>query len=254
MSYILDALKKADREREQGQVPGLNAQPAHGTDAEAAAPSSGLPPMVWAGVGMALTLVGLLAWQHWPVTSPAREATQTAPGDGQAAATTPAGRERLAVAPMAAGATPRPTQRPAPSPTTDDGVRMQVDGAGERGSRAAQPVLSVPGPGRANATGLSPQATAREPATTTTEAQAAPARSTGSLPQLSDLPESFRRDMPALQVGGAMYSPNAAQRMLVLNGQVFHEGDHPENGLKLEEIRLKSAVMSFRGQRFELQY
>ncbi len=249
MSYILDALKKADREREQGQVPGLNAQPAHGADAEAAAPPSGLPPLVWAGVGMALTLAGLLAWQHWPAPSSAGEAAQTAPGHGQGVTTATPERERPAVAPMAAGTPPRP----APSPASDDGVRMQVDDAGELGSRAAQPVLSVPGPGRTNTPGLSPQATAREPAPPP-EAQAASARAAGTLPQLNDLPESFRRDMPALQVGGAMYSPNAAQRMLVLNGQVFHEGDHPENGLKLEEIRLKSAVMSFRGQRFELQY
>jgi len=57
-----------------------------------------------------------------------------------------------------------------------------------------------------------------------------------------------------LNVGGAMHSPTPSQRMLVLTGQVFHEGDSPHPGLTLEEIRLKSAVLNFQGQRFELPF
>jgi general secretion pathway protein B len=74
------------------------------------------------------------------------------------------------------------------------------------------------------------------------------------LPHLADLPEAVRKDLPALTVGGAMHSATPAQRMLVLNGQVLHEGDSPLAGLQLEEIRLKSAVLNFRGQRFELPF
>ncbi len=43
--------------------------------------------------------------------------------------------------------------------------------------------------------------------------------------QLSELPDEIRRELPTLAVGGAMYSQNPANRMLIVNGQTFHEGD-----------------------------
>lgn len=252
MSYILDALKKADREREQGQVPGLNAQPAH--DALDEAPAlSGLSPLVWAGVGMALTLAGVLAWRAWPSPTAADARTvEVRDSGGISALPQPMpGAQRA----PSSGMPQPPTAQPAPhddratSASAADGVAMQVDGAPV--SRSAVPVLSVPGPGSPReGDRQSGRATALPP----TEPGPAVEGTRTSLPQLSELPESLRKEMPPLQTGGAMHSPNRAQRMLVLNGQVFHEGDSPEPGLRLEEIRLKSAVLSYKGQRFEVQY
>lgn len=37
--------------------------------------------------------------------------------------------------------------------------------------------------------------------------------------------------------------------MLIVNGQVFHEGEEPVPGLVLEEIRDSSAVFTYRGRR-----
>jgi len=51
-----------------------------------------------------------------------------------------------------------------------------------------------------------------------------------------------------------MYSDRPADRMVVLNGQVFHEGDALGKGLVLKQIRLKSAVFEFRGYRVEIGY
>ena len=230
MSYILDALKKADQEREQGQVPGLNAHPGQGQDV-APAPG-GLSPLVWAGVGVALTLAGVLAWKAWPASAPAQ-----APTPGPAAATAPMAEPPVNAPPpgLAPDRTAAAPRRPAPA---TDGVAMQVDGASGQGHGwSAQPALSVaaPKPGKA--------APDERPSTIL-----------GPVPKFNELPEAVRRELPTLQVGGAMHSPNPAQRMLVLNGQVFHEGDSPQNGLKLEEIRLKSAILNYQGQRFELQY
>jgi general secretion pathway protein B len=42
--------------------------------------------------------------------------------------------------------------------------------------------------------------------------------------------------------------------MVIINGQVFHEGDKIAPGLELERIRLRSAVLSFKGYRYELNY
>jgi general secretion pathway protein B len=51
-----------------------------------------------------------------------------------------------------------------------------------------------------------------------------------------------------------MDSPLPASRMLIVNGQVFREGDALAPGLTLQTIRLRSAVFEFRGQRFEAAY
>ena len=62
----------------------------------------------------------------------------------------------------------------------------------------------------------------------------------------------LRQQVPALVIGGSVYSPQASARMVVVNGQVFQEGSSLAPELKLEQIRQKAAVFSIRGQRFEV--
>ncbi len=71
---------------------------------------------------------------------------------------------------------------------------------------------------------------------------------------LAELPPDVRAQVPALAVGGSVYSPVAASRIVILNGQVFREGDRPVEGLSVEQIRLKSTVLAFRGYRIELKH
>ena len=63
-----------------------------------------------------------------------------------------------------------------------------------------------------------------------------------------------RGRVPALVVGGASHSEHAASRMLILNGQIYHEGDRLTAELTLQQIQLRSAVLSFRGYRFGINY
>jgi general secretion pathway protein B len=51
-----------------------------------------------------------------------------------------------------------------------------------------------------------------------------------------------------------VYSVNASQRMLIVNGQVFTEGGEVGAGVVLEEIRPKAAVLKFRGSRYTVAY
>ena len=71
---------------------------------------------------------------------------------------------------------------------------------------------------------------------------------------LSELPEDVRSSVPVLTVGGAMYSQTPANRMLIINGQVFREGDVLAPGLVLEQIKLKSAVLKVKGLRYGISY
>jgi general secretion pathway protein B len=71
---------------------------------------------------------------------------------------------------------------------------------------------------------------------------------------LSELPAEIRQQIPPLTIGGASYSSNPSSRMLIVNGQVFHENDRLTPDLQLQQIRLKSAVLDFKGHRYEIKY
>lgn len=61
-------------------------------------------------------------------------------------------------------------------------------------------------------------------------------------------------DAPKLAISGGVYSTNPAQRMLIVNGQVFNEGSEIGPGVTLEQIRPKGAVLKFRNSRYTVSY
>jgi len=212
MSYILDALRRADAERQHGQVPGLNTQP--GVPLAAAQPlrRSGV---LWALLAVVLALVAGGAW--WWASSRVG-----------AGAVAPAA---LHTAPMA-GAVPASSPATAPAPTP---VPTPV--------QAPEPTLPV-------VVSAAPAAPAPEPVP-------APAANTKAPPEpppvpLASLSAEQRRDLPALDVSGAVWSASPASRFVMLNGQLTREGDSVAPGLVLERITPKSAVLRWRGLRVEL--
>jgi general secretion pathway protein B len=59
-------------------------------------------------------------------------------------------------------------------------------------------------------------------------------------------------DAPKLVISGAVYSPTPAPRMLIVNGQVFREGADLGSGVVLEQVQKESAVLGFRGGRYNV--
>ena len=226
MSYILDALRRAEAEREQekASVPGLHSavlsdlpQPAP------AAPPAGRAPLAWALGLIALAGVAGGAWWLGRSAPPAAPSTAPAPLPPAVAAPAPAPRPVEAVA---------PTPAPAPLPA----ARVPVPAP-------APPAAALP---------ASPPPTPR--ATATPAPEPAPTPPAAALPSYRELPEATRRQLSPLTVGGAMHSPDPASRMLILNGQVVRQGDTVAPGLVLEEIQPRAAVLLFQGQRFTLPY
>jgi general secretion pathway protein B len=76
MSYILDALRRADAERQQGQVPGLHAAPAGGASER---PRAGRPAWVWLALAVLGVLAALLLWLWWPRPAAVPTVASTAP-------------------------------------------------------------------------------------------------------------------------------------------------------------------------------
>lgn len=210
MSYILDALRRADAERERGGVPGLHTQamPETGDD-DAPAPRRGLAPWQWLAIGLTGGLAVAVAW-----TWRGDEAPPPAP-------------------------TPLPVQ-PAPAPPT-----------------AAVPSLPAPPPAAPQAAPVAPVAIApMRAAPPPASAPTAPLAAAPAAPQrvgsLAELPPDARAGLPPLAFGGSIYSSTPANRLLIVNGQLMHEGDALAPGVMLEQIRPKAAVLNIRGQRYEI--
>lgn len=243
MSYILDALKRADAERERGAVPGLHAQPA----AMALPDEQGtarMPSWAWGLGGLGLALLVMLAWSAWRSDDPV--AAPTAPGGAQQAPaqTTPSW---TPPEPVQVQAQPRP---PSPPPQVrQDAPRSEAPRAPASrhdATPSAAPATMAAPPPRPKAERTAPRP---DPAGGKA-ADDAP----GRVYALHELPDSVRRNLPQLVIGGAMYSDNPANRMLVINSQLFHEGDKLGQELTLETIKLKSAVLRYKDWRYSVTY
>jgi general secretion pathway protein B len=117
----------------------------------------------------------------------------------------------------------------------------------------APPVMAANVPPPLPAPAAVPQP-APTPSRAPTAAVPAPPPPAERLPTLAELPEAQRRALPPLALAGGMYSAQPAQRLVILDGQVVHEGDEPAPGLRVERIRPRAVEFSFQGLRFEQRY
>lgn len=270
MSYILDALRRADAERSRGAVPGLHAQSVP-ADAEPAARN--FNPLIWAAGGAGALLVAVvvvLVFAPWRGRAPA---AAPAP-DARVAATPLAPAPELAPSPRdAAPASPPPVapgELPPPQPGALDPAARPVEPPMGRAAYRPPP-SAYPPPQSAQPTQMTPPAASRDvlanraangrvatlqPPAPPVEHYGAPlptpqpAAAPTTVPNINDLPPGVRSTLPRLAVGGSIYSDTPSARMVILNGQVFHEGDKPAADTVLEQIHPKSAVFNFRGQRY----
>lgn len=264
MSYILDALRRADTERENVAVPGLGS-PA-GLPRSLDTDGSSSIPWRWIGLGLGLGLMVPVAWTIWGRDDPVPDPAVTAAVESPPPHATPA------PAPLALQMPPAPAPAPvitpvvrAPSPPLSHEAEA---GERERPPLKPAPALNAAVPAKApvprpRGDGASPPTQVAQPATlpATAGPQGTPDTAAGATPSgdpkiyaLYELPDDVRRSLPSVQVGGSVYSDLPANRILIINGQLFHERDEPSPGLKLEQIKLKGAVLNFRGYRYEIEY
>jgi len=270
MSYILEALRRAENERERKRrVPGLHTQPVPAPATEDSRPG-GPRAWMWA-LGGAVAVVVLLPalwrwWSHDPAVEAALDARSAVAGQvtPHSSATPADAASSVAAAPATV---PEPSGTPTPAeaaksppvaqekPHTPAHTPTKAAAAGKAASAARSDAATPP---RAGA-GASAQSAVAAQSPQTSRAASTPAAPPASAPEprlrtLTEFPEDLRRNVPTLSFGGSVYSEIAAQRMVILNGQVLREGDPVTEELQLEQIRPRSAVLRLRGQRFEMPF
>ena len=215
MSYILDALRRADAERQQGGVPGLHSP----ASLQPAVPMASKPWLLSVGAGV--LLLGLGAVMAWWWARPAPVVVAAAPAVVAAPVATPV------VAPVAP-LPPLPiVVSAAPAATTP----MPIQAGSPTTSLTTSPTPSPAAlPAAAQASATPPKAV-----------------------PLQQLAADLRRELPPLVVGGSVWSDNPGSRFVVLDGQVAHEGDTLAPGLVLERIQPKAVLLRWRDMRLEIK-
>lgn len=252
MSYLLDALRKADHERQLGTVPDL------ATAADTVAASQQGTPIwlvvVIAGVvALNIAVLGTVMWQ-WlgglegdrPLAAKTVNSGAAEVAKRSSTAPQPSSRKGKTVA---AGA-----RRPA-APTNNRGanpagVSQSPVGSAPDGLGAAQRMAAA---GAATSTDSSLQAREAEPsALVTVESYASPVERYGEVPWLRELPQAVRADLPEYTLNGLLYSSVPGVSFVLINGGRYHEGERIPAGGAVVTIRAEGVVINYKGRRFRL--
>jgi general secretion pathway protein B len=219
MSFILDALKKSESERQRADAPAL-------FEVKRAPPRPRVA--AWLLVLAALLIINivvlgavLLRGSH-DTTPPTAANTPAAP---PAAAPTPAVAPPVATPAPAAPVTTAPAMA-APTPAPDS-----LPGNPAPAADAADDAPAVEPPPRAPTTGMGP----------------------GDVPTYQQAATAPGANLPDLKLDLHAYSSNPSDRFVFLNMLRLKEGQSSPAGVRVESITPDGAILSWRGTKFFLQ-
>jgi general secretion pathway protein B len=212
MSFILDALKKSESERQKQAVPGLmDMTPAV---ARPRFPRWAIGLCALLGINLLVLIVVLLSHDRPPV----------------AAALRPAAAPPAAATPPAPPATAPPLATLQPGPEHFSPLETAPADAPE--IPLVEPVTRVtPKPRLAN------------DSTPATDA---------ALPTLAEINQSGPRGLPELHLDIIFHAARPAERFVFINGRKYREGEILTEGPNLEKITRDAAILNYRGLRFRL--
>ena len=279
MSLILDALKRADRERQQHPMPA--SWPVDQPEAATASPWQGrlliLAALIIALLSGYIVRGSLGDWrgnvsvQPEPVI-PAAAGTGTASVDEvsaepaviaptrpepPASATDPLVGKDTALEPSIAGLYQRAAQARAQPPVMTDKSAASIPGTAETVAAAPDPALvaAMEAQARALITGRNPDLPVSEdrPQVSVVTRNASAAGAGPAVPDFYSLPWSLRRAVPTLDYAIHVHSDDKPAASFVrLNGQIRRVGDTVAAGLRLDSIDSEGIILDFQGTRFRL--
>ncbi|BCB26758.1 hypothetical protein SKTS_16440 [Sulfurimicrobium lacus] len=232
MSYILEALKKSDQQRQRGAAPTLLSAQANVVALE--------QPVFRFYALLASVLVGAgvaIGWLHPWHARPALPENETVPVPQANAQTRP----ENSLPPLKLQ--PPPHSRP-------EMPLME--------SRPANPVVALqnrpamkpdlPAPSRHKTVESAPKIEAPSVREKSAPAEMSLERRGGR--STAELPASIQQELPKIAISGVVYSGDPEGRLVAINDQLVREGDYPAPGLRLEKIMPDGVIFSYRNYRF----
>ncbi len=254
MSYILEALKKSDQERKQGEIPTLESDHADLTsvhDQRAARRKKRL--VLLSSACIAVIAVGL--WQWRSQSDIPRSTGDTVPDQRTAVVTEPA----LQPPVQAAGrnGTDRvsePAQEPSQvTAPAQKSVAQPLDQVQKETATAPVTIGDLTVVLSAGEMQLDPQMQAEQlqpPSPAPVEASSEP---DGKLPLLSELPTEQQKSIPAIKMAGHVYAEQPARRMIIINNKIVREGERVGDKLKLIRITWDGIILSHNNTVFQIK-
>ena len=213
MSYILEALKKSEQERQIGHVPDISV-----VQEPPARPVPQWPRWLVGAILINVLILGLIAWQPWETRKVPEQSAARAPAVSQ----------------------PTDTVREAPELSLAD-ARPAADDRAESPSPLPEPVTQMPLPAAAAVT-----TPAAPPAEEAFE------RSSSDVPRWDDLPVAVRDELPVPRIDVHVFAREPARRFVLINLRKHKEGDMLDEGATVEAILADGIVLSYRGQRYRV--
>jgi len=263
MSYILEALKKSDRERKQGEIPGLQSD--HGLRSGQGKREAKVPFWKWLLVCILFVLSALVLYWSMQRNSMAmqekisaleKSVVQLKEQPFSVVAHPPAAREEAVLQPFVVEAAD-PSAAIEPPVVKEESVSQPLvmetgDDKGVVAENPQRPVIEertviravdIPRKAQQNVVVSPPKSLAQEVAAEAAE----------TLPLVQDLPSSVQKSLPPLKLAGHVYAKEAAKRMIIINNRICREGDLVENQLVLEQIVWGGVVLRYQEIRFRMK-
>ena len=255
MSFILDALRKSEHERQRQTGPAL---------VEAAVATPRPKSNTWATAAIALLLVNLVAigvlliWKsrEEPAAAPAPAAANVAatPAAPSAAPTAQASVTQTLPQPARATASPRlrPVESP-PPPVAGNPLERETTSYAPPMDYEAAAAAATPPPGPAAVTASRPGTVVYESlpgAGPAAAYAAAPPAGGRNLPTVDEI--AAAGSLAEMRLELHVYSTKPQERFVFINGHRYREGDTTAEGAMVEEITQEGVVMSSGGNRFLL--
>jgi general secretion pathway protein B len=237
MSFILDALKKSELERQRQSVPGL-------VDSGVARPRPRLP--AWAvalGLLLAVNLLVLLfVLTRSFLNSPHAQAT-VQPRAGAPPAIAAAGAESHGELPAAAAAATgnghfSPLAAPVYAPEIPVTPSLPAAVPAPEASRSVNAVGSIPSKVRR-----------RDPLLTDEDYKV---NDDELLPTINEVTLTGAQALPELHLDVHVFATRPAERFVYVNMRKYHEGATLQEGPTVERIRRDGVILSYQGLRFLL--
>jgi general secretion pathway protein B len=251
MSYILDALRKAERDRNLGRTPSLG-----DVTAPVARPPSRRPSNRTLGLIALVAVLLICTIALWP-RRPATQPSVPPPATVAAAQPVPVAPPPVVAAPLA----PEPASPPEAPAAAADGMIAEDVPADSIDDLMAEPEAPAE---EADATDAQASAPATPPAAVSPESiptvsDPAPgpkseppaideAATTPGVPLLRDMPADYRGAFPELRVDVHVYDEDPARRWVLINGHKAVEGATLAEGPTVSRITPEGIVFDFRGR------
>jgi general secretion pathway protein B len=226
MSYILDALRKSEQERQPG-TPVRPGGPVHNVSL----PSRGGWLLVIGIILLLFLLAAAVVFWHSTVKRISSEAAVAATSPTEAPLAAPPAAEPVAVV------LPSVTAVKSESPVRDLAEQTQV------------PVPVTP---KKPSTAPRRKAVAIEQRSSLQTDGPGVLLETDNTLLLQQMPPEMQRAIPPMAVTIHVYSSQESQRILFINNREYHQGSLIEGGARVEAIVPDGVVLSYQGERFKL--